>query len=117
MKQIRLACYSFITLALTSCATGGGNYHQVADANGFPADTNIAYNHQNRADGILKIVTLNVAHGRNQSVSQLLLDKEDISANLLRIAGVLGTVGADVVALQEADGPSGWSGKFKRRSG
>jgi endonuclease/exonuclease/phosphatase family metal-dependent hydrolase len=42
----------------------------------------------------------------------MLVTKEDIQQNLADIAAVLTNENADVVALQEADGPSGWSGKF-----
>ena len=56
--------------------------------------------------------TLNIAHGRNQAANQLLLGKQDIEKNLKTIAQVLRESGADVIALQEADGPSRWSGNF-----
>ena len=61
---------------------------------------------------VLTLLSLNLAHGRQQSVSQLLLSREQIKANLEDIAVYLRTVNADVVALQEADGPSFWSGDF-----
>ncbi|MGB5278168.1 MAG: endonuclease/exonuclease/phosphatase family protein [Gammaproteobacteria bacterium] len=63
-------------------------------------------------EGTLKILSLNIAHGRNQSINQLLLTEEAIKRNIINIARVLRTVDADVVALQEADGPSSWSGNF-----
>ena len=41
-----------------------------------------------------------------------MLEKEDIEQNIRAIARLLHKTNADVVALQEADGASGWSGNF-----
>ena len=60
----------------------------------------------------MKVMTLNLAHGRGQKWHQWLLDREAIEANLKCVAAVLGRESPDVVALQEADGPSFWSGGF-----
>ncbi|QOL25346.1 endonuclease/exonuclease/phosphatase family protein [Thalassotalea sp. LPB0316] len=60
----------------------------------------------------LKLLTLNLAHGRGDSVSQLLLSKEKIKENLNQIGQFLSYENADVVALQEADAASWWSGEF-----
>jgi endonuclease/exonuclease/phosphatase family metal-dependent hydrolase len=62
--------------------------------------------------GDLSILTLNVAHGRNQALNQMLLGREKTRQNLLEIATLLQRSGADIIALQEADGPSRWSGNF-----
>lgn len=60
----------------------------------------------------LKIISLNLAHGRKQSFNQLFVGSEEIRNNLLDIAEFLKLENADVVALQEADGESFWSGDF-----
>ena len=60
----------------------------------------------------LKVMTLNVAHGRRKSLHQALQKRAKIEANLDAIAKVLKREGPHVVALQEADGPSIWSGRF-----
>jgi len=60
----------------------------------------------------LRIMTLNIAHGRGDSFHQLLQRSATTVANLDAIAALLKDSGADVVALQEADGPSFWSGNF-----
>lgn len=60
----------------------------------------------------LKVLALNVAHGRKGRVNQLFLGEQRIRSNLSEVAAFLRRVGADVVALQEADGPSRWSGNF-----
>lgn len=57
-------------------------------------------------------MTLNIAHGRGESFHQLLQDTATTRVNLDRIAALLRHSDAHVVALQEADGPSFWSGNF-----
>lgn len=60
----------------------------------------------------LRFVTLNLAHGRRLHAHQALLTPRLLARNLERVASSLRPLGADVVALQEADGPSSWSGNF-----
>ncbi len=60
----------------------------------------------------LKVLSLNVAHGRKDRMNQLLLSGKTIRKNLDEIAAFLARAGADVVALQEADAASRWSGNF-----
>lgn len=60
----------------------------------------------------LKILTLNVAHGRKDAFNQIFVSKKKIRQNLTEIANVISRQNADVVALQEADGASRWSGNF-----
>ena len=60
----------------------------------------------------LKVVTLNLAHGRKDGINQLFKSAATIRQNLEEIAIILDKHGADVVALQEADAPSFWSGGF-----
>lgn len=60
----------------------------------------------------LTVVSLNVAHGRADSFNQMFLSKQTIEQNLLNVAEFLRETQADIVALQELDGPSAWSGKF-----
>lgn len=62
--------------------------------------------------GPIRVLTLNLAHGRNDAFNQLLLSAEQIKRNLAGITTLLKRAQADVVALQEADGPSRWSGGF-----
>ncbi|MBI2191182.1 MAG: endonuclease/exonuclease/phosphatase family protein [Planctomycetes bacterium] len=58
----------------------------------------------------LRILTTNVAHGRGEAWHQALLNRRKIEKNLDAIAGLLARVEPDVVAVQECDGPSFWSG-------
>ncbi len=60
----------------------------------------------------LRVMTLNLAHGRKDGTHQLLQSTARIRANLDDVVTVLGRLEPDVVALQEADGPSFWSGDF-----
>ena len=60
----------------------------------------------------LKVLSLNVAHGRKDRMNQLLLSGNTIRKNLADIATFLARTGADIVALQEADAASRWSGNF-----
>lgn len=63
-------------------------------------------------DGAIRVLTWNVAHGRADAFHQAFLGREKVEENLASIARVLEREQPDVVALQEADGPSTWSGGF-----
>jgi len=67
---------------------------------------------RNVLNGTIRVMTLNVAHGRKEGPNQLLQGKEHIRDNLAEVAAFLKRNGTDVVALQEADAPSRWSGNF-----
>ena len=60
----------------------------------------------------VRFLTLNIAHGRKLSTHQALLSPRRLRENLEEIGGVLKNAAPEVVALQEADGPSIWSGNF-----
>lgn len=60
----------------------------------------------------IRVMTLNVAHGRAMARTQAGIARADIERNLDRVAKLVRDVGPDVVAMQEADGPSTWSGGF-----
>jgi endonuclease/exonuclease/phosphatase family metal-dependent hydrolase len=60
----------------------------------------------------LRVMTLNVAHGRGEAFHQLLQKSDTIVRNLDEISAMLKREQPDVVALQEADAPSFWSGNF-----
>lgn len=61
---------------------------------------------------MLTVMSLNLAHGRSDSFHQAFLPTSTIDGNLGEIGDLLERVGADMVAVQEADGPSVWSGRF-----
>jgi endonuclease/exonuclease/phosphatase family metal-dependent hydrolase len=60
----------------------------------------------------LRTATLNIAHGRGLAVHQIGLRREAFEDNLAGIATLLRREAPEVVALQEADAPSAWSGMF-----
>jgi len=69
------------------------------------------------ADGIitgetLDVLTLNIGHARGVALNQMLVTRTGHQRNLEEIAAVLRSADADVVALQEADAVSLWSGRF-----
>ncbi|MGI9290320.1 MAG: endonuclease/exonuclease/phosphatase family protein [Gammaproteobacteria bacterium] len=60
----------------------------------------------------LRVVNLNMAHGRGTSINQMLVSKQSFLNNLDAIAEQLTATQPDVVALQEVDAASRWSGLF-----
>ena len=60
----------------------------------------------------LRLLSLNMAHGRKDSFSQIFVSEAQIRSNLAEIAEFLKRENADIVTLQEADSPSRWSGSF-----
>jgi endonuclease/exonuclease/phosphatase family metal-dependent hydrolase len=57
-------------------------------------------------------MTLNLAHARRGGPQHLFLRRGAAEVNLARIAEAIRREAPDLVALQEADGPSSWSGRF-----
>ena len=60
----------------------------------------------------LSVLTLNLAHGRKDAFNQMLQKTKTTRRNLEEIAEFFSNSGADLIALQEADSASRWSGKF-----
>ena len=60
----------------------------------------------------LRVLSLNIAHGRKDSFSQIFVSETQIRQNLAEIAEFLERENADIVTLQEADSPSWWTGSF-----
>lgn len=60
----------------------------------------------------VKVLSLNISHGRNTALNQFFVSKKHTYRNLDKIALLLRHMAPDVVALQEADAPSRWSGNF-----
>ena len=60
----------------------------------------------------LTLITLNLAHGRGTHLSQLLLSKSEFLPNIESVSAELSLLQPDIVALQEADAASKWSGNF-----
>jgi endonuclease/exonuclease/phosphatase family metal-dependent hydrolase len=60
----------------------------------------------------LRLVTFNIAHGRGLTPIQGLTSQRKLRVNLRRIAELLRRLEPDVVAMQEIDERSRWSGNF-----
>ncbi len=60
----------------------------------------------------LRVMTLNLAHGRSDGFNQVVQGGEQIRKQISAASTVIAREGIDVVALQEADRPSWWSGSF-----
>ncbi len=60
----------------------------------------------------LRLLTYNIAHGRGLALHQSLRSEKKIRAQLLKIARLLVRLEVDIVALQEVDEDSRWSGSF-----
>lgn len=86
---------------------GPGEAVLVDSATAAPAPSSEA-----KTPATLKVVTLNLAHGRGEGFHQALQKKGSIESHLDDVARLLRRQSPDVVALQEADGPSIWSGQF-----
>lgn len=61
---------------------------------------------------MLRVLSLNVAHGRADGIHQLFQHAGHRERTLSRIAALFEREQPDVVAVQEIDGPSFWSGRF-----
>ena len=60
----------------------------------------------------LRVASLNMAHGRKDGRNQMFLKDEVIRSNLSDVADGMNDSEAHVIALQEADAASRWSGNF-----
>jgi len=99
-----------LILLLVSCATT--QLHSIPAVHRYQG-SGIPDNGSQGADKHdLKVMTLNVAHGRGTGFHQMLQYSDETVKNLDRISILLNQVAPDVVALQEVDGPSFWSGNF-----
>jgi endonuclease/exonuclease/phosphatase family metal-dependent hydrolase len=63
-------------------------------------------------EAVLRVMTLNISHGSRTGPNPLFQDSASIRSNLDAVAAVLEREKPALAALQEADGPSNWSGGF-----
>ncbi|MCK5359007.1 MAG: hypothetical protein KAJ95_00180, partial [Gammaproteobacteria bacterium] len=99
-----------LSLVLVACATVEKQQRTNYRLNIEP-DNSIALQHKG-AIPVLRVATLNLAHGRKDSVNQLFVWKDTFKENLDDVGDVLSKYKPHVVALQEADAVSLWSGSF-----
>jgi len=113
-KKIILFCllgcaFAFCAvLALTCCAHGPAEFSPAV--NRHPKFSATVQENADRTE--LKLMTLNMAHGRKDGFSQIFQTEKELLSHLDEIADVLKREKPDILALQEADGPSAWSGNF-----
>ena len=97
-------------VVLVSCSSVEKQQRTVYE-NNVPADRAINIQ-QDNSDTVLRVATLNLAHGRKDSFNQMFVAEDRHKENLNDIANVLNQYKPHVVALQEADAESRWSGSF-----
>ena len=97
-------------VVLYSCSSVEKQQRTVYD-NDIQADRAINIQ-QDDSDTVLRVATLNLAHGRKDSFNQMFVGEGSHKENLSDIANVLNQYKPHVVALQEADAESRWSGSF-----
>ena len=100
------------SLLLTACATTAGKDARLVGPAAVSAQASYTAVATVAAPGELTVMTLNVAHARGDGFHQMLQSTRTTIDNLNAIAALLSQQAPDVVALQEADGPSFWSGNF-----
>ena len=110
MMQINSLLAVLLCLLLSACATTEHRQRTVylQDLDPDPSITSQQFS----SSEVLRVATLNIAHGRKDSVNQLMNGEETFRKNLDDVAAVLMDIKPHVVALQEADAVSTWSGKF-----
>jgi endonuclease/exonuclease/phosphatase family metal-dependent hydrolase len=99
-----------LIVLLPSCATT--QLHSTPPVH-YDQNSSIPYHaDQHSNEHGLRVMTLNVAHGRGTSFHQLLQHSAKIVKNLDRINELMNQAAPDIVAFQEIDAPSFWSGNF-----
>ncbi len=106
----RLALLTLNCFILVACTTVEKQQRTIYSAN-IEADETIAIQPA-YPNSVLRVATLNLAHGRKDSFNQLFVLEDTFKENLGDITNVLSDYRPHVVALQEADADSRWSGGF-----
>jgi hypothetical protein len=107
LRQILIVLYLFF---LVGCSTAE-KQHRTVYSNTIEPDHVITIQ-QAYPDSVLRVAALNLAHGRKDNFNQLFVGKKSHKQYLNDIVDVLKQYRPHVVALQEADAASRWSGCF-----
>ena len=99
-----------ILIAFAGICAGGLVGLMVASAKGLIGTSTAPSRVRAKRDHSLRVVTLNIAHGRGLAPNQALVESDVISDNLHETARYLDALDADVVGLQEVDKNCNWSG-------
>lgn len=107
---VRLALVTLYLFILVACTTVEKQQRTIY-SNDIEADETIAIQ-QAYPESVIRVATLNLAHGRKDSLNQIFVLEDTFRENLSDIADVLTDYSPHIVALQEADAGSRWSGGF-----
>lgn len=99
-----------VFIAFAGICAGGLVGLMVASAKGLIGTSTAPGRVRAKSEHTLRVVTLNVAHGRGLAPNQALVESEVISDNLRETAHYLDALNADLVGLQEIDKNCNWSG-------
>lgn len=111
-KRFCLKFLTLITFMILAAAWGLPQYMAGPEKEMLEISTMTDRQKIYREDPALRLMTLNIAHGRKDRLHQIMLSKSEIKDNLDLIAQVVRKTDPDILALQEADMPSIWSGNF-----
>lgn len=107
-RSFLLLVFAVIVVFVATFATRGARQAIVPLVSSSVSQDNSAIS----GAGSLRVMTLNIAHGRKKAYNQLFLSSKKIKENLSDIATFVRPLNLDVIAFQEADGISFWSGGF-----
>jgi len=110
LKKALLTLFVVNVVVLAACTTVEKQQRTIYNSDIQPENT-ISIQ-QCYPDSVLRFATLNMAHGRKDSINQLFVLENTFKQNLDDIADVLKLYRPHMVALQEADSVSRWSGSF-----
>ena len=110
VKKSLVILLGFNIVVLVACATVEKQQRTIYSSEIEP--DNAIDLQQGYPNSVLRVATLNLAHGRKDSFNQLFVGEDTHKENLNDIADVLIQHKPHVVALQEADAESRWSGSF-----
>ena len=111
MSNNRLLLLIIAAAAILVACTTAEKRQRTNFSTDIQADAVIALKHDQPAE-VLRVASLNIAHGRKNSINQLFVTAGGFRDNLDDVARVLDEYRPHVVALQEADAESRWSGSF-----
>ena len=109
-KKLFLIPLGINLVVLVACATVEKQHRTIYSSNIEP--DNAIDLQQGYPESVLRVATLNLAHGRKDSFNQLFVGENSHKENLNDIADILSQHKPHIVALQEADAASRWSGSF-----
>lgn len=118
IKRSCILCFSLGTILLSACATIDLRAIPIIGSTTKPIqapETSISSPSDIVSKGeknIIKVMTLNMAHARNDGFHQIFQNAETARDNLDTIRSLINTRNPDIVALQEVDRPSFWSGSI-----